>query len=118
MWRSSGVFYLPYIFRTLKRVYKPTAVISTKLLKMTSFCPNVACGYRERAERHLCVENGYCYQTIHRAEKASKGLYNTTSPANTGIDIQAVWFYCWVSIVEVVVVVVVVVVVLLIFYCL
>ena len=45
MWRSSGVLYLPYIFRTLKRVYKPTVVISTKLLKMSSFC------------RHLCVEN-------------------------------------------------------------
>ena len=37
MWRSSGVLYLPYIFRTLKRVYKPTVVISTKLLKMSSF---------------------------------------------------------------------------------
>ena len=37
MWRSSGVLYLPYIFRTLKRVYKPTNVISTKLLKMSSF---------------------------------------------------------------------------------
>ena len=49
MWRSSGVLYLPYIFRTLKRVYKPTVVISTKLLKMSSFCPNMACGYRERA---------------------------------------------------------------------
>ena len=36
MWRSSGVLYLPYIFRTLKRVYKPTVVISTKLLKMSS----------------------------------------------------------------------------------
>ena len=49
MWRSSGVLYLPYIFRTLKRVYKPTVVISTKLLKMSSFCRNMACGYRERA---------------------------------------------------------------------
>ena len=49
MWRSSGVLYLPYIFRSLKRVYKPTVVISTKLLKMSSFCRNMACGYRERA---------------------------------------------------------------------
>ena len=49
MWRSSGVLYLPYIFRTLKRVYKPTVVKSTKLLKMSSFCRNMACGYRERA---------------------------------------------------------------------
>ena len=40
MWRSSGVLYLPYIFRTLKRVYKPTVVISTKLLKMSSFAQN------------------------------------------------------------------------------
>ena len=56
MWRSSGVLYVPYIFRTLKRAYKPTIVISTKLL-----CPNMACVYREREwgwpERHLCVEN-------------------------------------------------------------
>ena len=37
MWRSSGILYLPYILRTLKRVYKPTVVISTKLLKMSSF---------------------------------------------------------------------------------
>ena len=49
MWRSSGILYLPYILRTLKRVYKPTVVISTKLLKMSSFCWNMACGYRERA---------------------------------------------------------------------
>ena len=49
MWRSSDILYLPYIFRTLKRVYKPTVVISTKLLKMSSFCQNMACGYRERA---------------------------------------------------------------------
>ena len=49
MWQSSGVLYLRYIFRTLKRVYKPTVVISTKLLKMSSFCQNMACSYRERA---------------------------------------------------------------------
>ena len=49
MWRSSGVLYLPYKFRTLKRVYKPTVVISTKLLKMSITCQNMACGYRERA---------------------------------------------------------------------
>ena len=49
MWLSSGVLYLPYIFRTLKRVYKPTVVISTKLPKMSGFCANMACGYRERA---------------------------------------------------------------------
>ena len=49
MRRSSGILYLPYIFRTLKRVYKPTDVISTKLHKMSSFCQNMACGYRERA---------------------------------------------------------------------
>ena len=49
MWRSSGILYLPYIFRPLKRVYKPTVVISTKLLKMSSFYENMACGYRERA---------------------------------------------------------------------
>ena len=48
MWPSSGVLYLPYIFRTLKR-YKPRVVISTKLLKISSFCRNMACGYRERA---------------------------------------------------------------------
>ena len=46
MWWSSGVLNLPYIFRTLKRVYK--VGISTKLLKMSSFCRNMACGYRER----------------------------------------------------------------------
>ena len=33
--------------------YKPIAVISTKLLKMSSFCQNMACGYRKRAEVHL-----------------------------------------------------------------
>ena len=49
MWRNSGILYLQYIFRTLKRVYKPTVVISTKLFKMSSFCQNMACGYRERA---------------------------------------------------------------------
>ena len=49
MWRSSDILYLPYIFRTLKRVYKPTVVISTKLIKMSSFSQNIACGYRERA---------------------------------------------------------------------
>ena len=49
MWRSSGVLYLPYIFTTRKRVYKPIVFISTKLLKMSSFCQNMACGYRERA---------------------------------------------------------------------
>ena len=48
MWRSSGVLDLPNIFRTPKRVYKPTVCISTKLLKMSSFCQNMACGYRER----------------------------------------------------------------------
>ena len=47
MWWSSGVLYLPYIFRTLKRVYKPIFFISTKLLEMSSFCANMACGYRE-----------------------------------------------------------------------
>ena len=53
MWRSSGVLYLPYIFTTRKRVYKPIVVISTKLLKMSSFCQNMACGYRERAGVNL-----------------------------------------------------------------
>ena len=45
----SDVLNLPYILRTLKRVYKPTVGISTKLLKMSSFCRNMACGYRGRA---------------------------------------------------------------------
>ena len=37
MWRSSGVLYLPYIFRTIKRVYKPTVVISTKTAQNEQF---------------------------------------------------------------------------------
>ena len=53
MWRSVGILYLPYIFRTLKRVYNPTVGISTKLLKMSSFCQNMACGYRDRAGADL-----------------------------------------------------------------
>ena len=36
-WRSSGVLNLPYIFKTLKRVYKPTVGISTKLSKNEQF---------------------------------------------------------------------------------
>ena len=73
MWRSSGILYLPYIFRTLKRVYKPTVVISAKLLKMSSFCQNMACGYRERAEvdpsdiyvwRMLCLNTEFDRSTI------------------------------------------------------
>ena len=49
MWRGSGVLYLPCIFRTVERVCEPAVVISTKQLKMSSFCRNMACGYRERA---------------------------------------------------------------------
>ena len=63
MLRSSGVLNLPYIFRTLKRVYKPTAGISTKLLKISNFCRNMACGYRETAG--LTRATSMCGEWIH-----------------------------------------------------
>ena len=74
MWRSSGVLYLPYIFRTLKRVYKPTViVISTKLLKMSSFCRNMACGYRERATS-MCGE--WVSQSVSHHQRNYSVIYN------------------------------------------
>ena len=49
MLRSCCVLHLPNIFRTHYRVYKPTVVIITKLLKMGSFSQTMALGYRETA---------------------------------------------------------------------
>ena len=49
--RSSGVLDLPYIFRTHKRVYKPTVVMTMKLLKMGGFCHLVGSAYRDGKQR-------------------------------------------------------------------
>ena len=83
MWRSSGVLYLPYIFRTLKRVYKLIVVISTKLLKISSFCRNMACGYRERAgltwATSMCGEWDWLWAVIVLEQGIEKKLFLFTS---------------------------------------
>ena len=56
---GSGVLYLPYIFRTLKRVYKPTVVISTKLQFLSKH------GVRLQRESGVDLSDIYVWRMVY-----------------------------------------------------